>query len=119
MRRLAFTMCAAGLLALALSACGNKDDFCSQAVRRVTFELIPKDGTGQPSEDERRTMEAVVEMGIAQCRKEGLSKEQADCIMDVHTVDQMLRLGDCPAIAAKRPSWLSLPPPELVPPATE
>jgi hypothetical protein len=89
--------------------CDKNVSKCEQAVRHVTFALIPADAESQPGEDERRIMEIATRMAIVKCESEGLSEAQAACILGAKTVDDLLALGECPAIRDKKPSWLILP----------
>lgn len=95
--------------AVLLVACDKDTSKCEQAVRHVIFGMIPPDAPGQPEEGERRIMEATVRMAIATCESEGLSEAQATCILAAKSVDELLALGECPAIREKKPSWLMLP----------
>ncbi|MEM9487563.1 MAG: hypothetical protein AAGC55_00395, partial [Myxococcota bacterium] len=85
---------------------------CDKAVKHVLTGMIPPGS--EPGENEKAIMDVTVSMTLAKCRAEGLSQAQADCIMAVQTIDQLLHLGECPAIAADRPSWLILPSPEAL-----
>jgi hypothetical protein len=103
------------LPALLLVGCDKKASKCEQAVRHVTFALIPADAESQPGEGERRIMEIATRMAMVKCESEGLSDAQAACILGVKTLDELLALGECPAIREKKPSWLILP---AVPPGS-
>jgi hypothetical protein len=95
--------------ALALASCDDQASKCEQAVRHVTFGMIPPGAEGQPSEGERRIMEMVARASIVKCESEGLSDAQAGCILAVKSVDELLALGQCPAIRDNKPSWLIVP----------
>ena len=96
--------------ALLFAACDRDGppDLCERAVRHMAVGLIPE-GADQPDEGERRIMESVTRASIHTCRKEGLSQAQADCILAVESVDDLLYLGRCPAIAKDKPTWLTVP----------
>jgi hypothetical protein len=47
---------------------------------------------------------------IARCKREGLGEEQAACILALQHADDLLHLGECPAIRASPPAWLPLIP---------
>ena len=85
------------------------DDLCARATRHLTL-TIASAGGGAPSPAERTVMEASSSMAAAQCRAEGLTAAQADCILAVGSMEELMALETCPAIAARRPSWLVLPP---------
>jgi hypothetical protein len=61
---------------------------------------------------EKSVMEDAARTSLETCRSEGLSKEQADCILAVKDVQGLVTLRSCPAIVAKKPRWLILPPTE-------
>jgi hypothetical protein len=94
------------------AACGKDSkpntmtDTCTSGVDHV-FKLTSSVGT--PSADEQRAMDEVKKQGLAQCRTEGLSQAQLDCILATRDVESLSKLGECPAIKSKRPSWLMLP----------
>lgn len=119
------TPAAPGLILAALlslpTGCGNdKDragaegDLCERAVHHTVFAPMPPGAREQIGEGERTIMRVSMEVSVARCRAEGLSQAQADCIFAVDDIDELLRLGECPAIRDNKPSWLILPPIELV-----
>lgn len=63
------------------------------------------------SGDERAVIDTIITATIAQCRTEGLSHEQAACILAAHVPDWDDQLRACPAFAAKPSSWVILRPP--------
>lgn len=97
-------------------ACGNRadNDRCDRAVGHIAqiTSGASAGGAGAPSAEEQAIIDAVIDMSKVTCRREGLSQAQADCILAVGDVQAMLRLRQCPAIGARRPSWLALPPTE-------
>lgn len=86
----------------------QEDDVCARATQHV-FELI--EGTGPVQGPERLVMDGIVIAARNQCREEGLSPAQAECIFAVKSAADLTRLGQCEAIAASPPRWLRLPPP--------
>ena len=107
-----------GALTLVMLACltGCGDDEgnarCQRAVDHVIMPLPTE--TGTPSPEEMQIIRTVRAMALATCQREGLSEAQEACILAARTMDERLRLGRCPAIRERKPSWLQLPPPELV-----
>lgn len=93
---------------VALAGCGDKADLCSQAVRHmIDPSMGPADS--KPSKEEQQIIDVVAKLTLDQCRKEGLSRAQADCILAAKTLDQRLHLIECPAIKANKPTWLQIP----------
>lgn len=98
------------LLLAALSGCKSElAERCETAVRHMTNPVPLPEGS-EPGAEEQRLIDIVLKASINSCVKEGLSKEQADCILRVQTMDQLMELGECPAIKAKKPGWLQLAP---------
>lgn len=89
---------------------------CQRAVDHVVMPLSQEDGAanGAPSADEMKIIQAVRNMALVTCQREGLSQAQAECIMAARTIDDRLRLGRCPAIRDRKPSWLQVPPEEIL-----
>lgn len=86
---------------------------CSQAIAKVSLdELMATVPNGKPSPGEQAIIDGVRKQSQAACESEGLSEEQAACLDAIKDVDTLLKAGDCPAIAAKKPSWLTVPSPE-------
>lgn len=97
---------------VALAGCGDKADLCSQAVRHMIDPSMGPAGSkpgSKPSKEEQQIIDFVLKLTLGQCRKEGLSRAQADCILAAKTLDQRLRLSECPAIKAHKPTWLQVP----------
>ena len=93
-----------------VAACGSKSadgDLCTRGVSHV-FELMSKQ-PGKPSSDERSAMEAVKKMSIAQCKSEGFTQPQLDCVLGATDWDKFQKLGECAAIKDRKPGWLILP----------
>lgn len=115
-------MLAMAIVALLALACNNDkaDDLCARATRHMAFGIIAPGETGQPSAEEKKIMQVVVQMSVAQCRQEGLGAAQAECIFAYQPfqggslAQAMIDLVECPAIAARRPSWLQMPPREVL-----
>ena len=86
---------------------------CEQGVRHMLAVLqAPLANGAQPAPMEKEAMEAAVKTSMESCRSEGLTQEQVDCILAVKDVQGLGTLRSCPAIAAKKPRWLILPPTE-------
>lgn len=96
------------------SACAGKDapaDLCTPAVKHVmdlTLAQTVKPGE-QPSSDEKAALGMVMQSSIAQCKRDGLSQAQLDCIRGATDWAGFGKLGECPAIKAAKPNWLLLP----------
>ena len=85
---------------------------CSTALSRVAMdELVASQG--KPSPGEQAIMDGVRKQSQAACEAEGLTEEQAACFDSIVDLETLFLAADCPAIAAKQPSWLRVPPPEL------
>ena len=99
------------VLALLLVACGDhKDDLCARAVNHA-FEMTLGGPKGsEPGKDEQQIIDQVQSATRTQCRVEGLTQAQADCILAAQPPDWDDRLRTCPAFAAKPPSWVILRP---------
>lgn len=100
----------ASLLLLGLGGCKSELAKRCEAAARHAVAPFPVPKGGERKEDEQRIIDLVIKTSIDSCLKEGLSQEQADCILNVHTMDQLMALGECPAIVAKQPSWLRVAP---------
>jgi Regulator of chromosome condensation (RCC1) repeat len=92
---------------LVLVACGSKDDLCTKAVAHV-FDLTVRGP--RPAKDEAEAIDSVREAAVRQCRSEGLSQAQSDCILAAHVPNWDDQLRACAAFAAKPPSWVILRP---------
>jgi len=106
---------AAALLLLALVACGEKetvDERCRRTIDHVKA-VVTAAQLKQPGRGKRFVGGAAEIASMSVCTHEGLSPEQADCITGTRDIDQLLEVGSCPAIRARRPSWLVLPPKRL------
>lgn len=98
-------------LAALSSSSGCKGELakrCEVVVHHLDAQRTPPGS--EPDKDEQRVIDAISKASIQKCVAEGLSKAQADCILSVRTMEQLVNLGACPAIAAKRPSWLIVAP---------
>lgn len=106
---------ALGGLLLIGAGCAQKqaEARCEQSVGHM-FAVVqaPLANGAQLAPMEKAVMEAAVKTSMATCRSEGLSQEQADCILAVKDVPGLATLRSCPAIVAKKPRWLILPPTE-------
>jgi len=104
---------------LALTSCNKSDTDhemakrCERAVAKVGLEELQNSATGKPSAQEQAIMDGVRTMTVAKCQSEGLTKEQAACLDKINNIESLFEAADCPAIAAKKPSWFQVPPPEV------
>lgn len=80
-------------------------DACERAVRHV---IALGQGPGSAALDEPG--QKVLEKTLAECRKEGLTQPQADCIVAAKNDSELLSVRSCPAIAERRPGWLVVAP---------
>ena len=84
------------------------DDRCQRGVGHVQ-QLMAAESKAHdmvPSADEQRAIGAVGKGMVSLCQSEGLSQEQLDCLLNAKDWDLFKSVGDCPAIRARRPSWL-------------
>ncbi len=93
-------------LALALAACSKGPSDCERAVHHVLFDLTSPRGAPAPSSDEQDVMRQVEATTVPVCEKEGLEPAQLACILAAHSAEDFAAMLRCPAIAARRPSWL-------------
>ena len=108
------------LLLLTLLACSAREEQTNESPPKTQAESRCQKAVAHmmrlltegapPSEGERKMMEGIAIATLAQCEVEGLSEEQLRCILSAETPQASLELGKCPAIAAKQPGWLRLPP---------
>jgi hypothetical protein len=97
------------LLIASLAACSSKSP-CERAVHHVlelTTHAVPG---SEPKPDEQKVIDGIEKMTVGSCEKEGLSDAQLACIEAVKTLADLQTVTSCPAIAAKKPSWLIVPP---------
>jgi hypothetical protein len=94
-------------LLIALCGCRGGADDCSRAVAHVMHLAMADTASG----DERAVIDTIITATVAQCRTEGLSHEQAECILAAHVPDWDDQLRACPAFAAKPATWVILRPP--------
>jgi hypothetical protein len=103
-------MSRAVLVALLLSACSRPSP-CERAVHHVlTLSTHAGPPGTEPKADAQRAIDQIEKLTVASCEKEGLSEAQLACIEGMTSFDDMHRITACPAIAAKKPSWLIVPP---------
>ena len=99
------------VLAVALLALGcSSKSRCERAVHKVielSVHSDPKSST--PKADEQAVIDQLETISIGTCEKEGLEQGQLDCILAMQTWHDLEALSNCPAIAAKRPSWVLAP----------
>jgi hypothetical protein len=86
------------------SATAAAPDRCTQFVDHF-FSLI--EATGKLGFTERLAIAAVKSPMADECRKEGLSQAQADCMLTLKKPDELPKLDDCPALKAHPLKWLS------------
>jgi hypothetical protein len=102
-------MSRAVLVALLVSGCHTRSP-CERAVHEVltlTTHAVPG---SEPKPDEQKVIDDIEKMTVATCTKEGLSDAQLACIENMKSYADLQKLPSCPAIAAKKPSWLIIPP---------
>jgi hypothetical protein len=99
------------VLALLLAACGDhSDDLCARTVNHVFSMTMDGPKGSAPGKDEQDIIDKIQSATRTQCRVEGLSQAQADCILGAQPPDWDDRVRTCPAFAAKPPSWVILRP---------
>ena len=106
------------LLAILLggaAACGNEetvDQRCRRTIDHVKAIVAAEaNGAGRG----KKVLGGAAEIAsMSVCTHEGLSPAQADCITAARDLDQLLAVGACPAIQARKPRWLVLPPRKLL-----
>jgi hypothetical protein len=90
--------------------CGRKSD-CERAVHHLLQVTTHIGAPGsEPKADEQEVLDQVEKMTIVRCEDEGLSAAQRDCILAMKTFEDLKAVTRCPAIAAKQPSWVLVPP---------
>jgi hypothetical protein len=103
-------MSRAVLVALLVSACSHRSP-CERAVHKVLALSAHAGPPGsEPKPNEQRAIDQIEKLTVASCEKEGLSDAQLACIEGMKSFDDMQQITACPAIAAKQPSWLIVPP---------
>jgi hypothetical protein len=105
---------AALLLAVILAACASEetvDQRCRRAIDHV--KAIVAAGGKEAGRGKKMVGGAAEIASMSVCTHEGLSPAQADCITATRDLDQLLAVGECPAIQARKPRWLVLPPRKL------
>jgi len=99
------------VLALVLAACGNhSDDLCARTVNHVFAMTIAAPKGSEPKGEEKDVIDQIQSATRTQCRVEGLSQAQADCILAAQPPDWDDHLRTCPAFAAKPLTWITLRP---------
>jgi hypothetical protein len=89
---------------------------CERAVAKVALKAMHDEWSatlGKPTRGEQAIIDGVRKAAVASCRAEGLTPAQAACLDDIHDVEGLFQAADCPAIAAKMPSWFQRPSPEI------
>lgn len=94
---------------LLLSACGGEArSDCELAVHHFLYELTwPRDTKRSPGDV--ATLSHLEQITLPVCKAEGLSEAQRSCILAAKSDADLPALARCPAIAARRPSWLVIP----------
>ena len=107
-------------LLLLLPACESASDTdlarrCERAIAKVALDATQASSapSSKPSPGEQAIIDSVRKASQAKCEAEGLTVEQAACFDDIVDVETLFMAADCPAIAANKPSWFSVPPPEV------
>lgn len=80
---------------------------CARAIGHVSALVR---GVGEMSPQEAAIVAAIDQASRGRCEGEGLSEAELACILAVDDPRALGALRGCPAIAARRPSWLVLPP---------
>lgn len=104
-------------LIVALGVACDKNDECKRTVHHL-FEITtmsPGDKGGKPSADEQEAIDLIEKASIGRCRDEGLHADARDCILAMKTLDDLMKLGDCPGIVAHKPSWVIAGPSDAMP----
>lgn len=107
---------AAVLLVWCLAACGKEetvDQRCRRTIDHVKAIVVAAEGA-EAGRGKKVIGGAAEIASMSVCTHEGLSPAQADCITGAKTFDQLLAVDSCPAIEAKKPRWLVLPPRKLL-----
>ena len=97
-------------VAVLVIGCSGKSR-CERGVHQVltlTTHPDPK-GSSVPGADEQAVIDQIESMTIGACEKEGLDQAQLDCILAMQTWRDLETLSKCPAIAARRPTWILAP----------
>lgn len=105
----------AALLLVACLACGHQettDERCRRTIDHVKAIVVAAQNQ-EPGRGKRIVGGAAEIASMSVCTHEGLSAEQADCITAAQDLDQLMAVDACPAIRAKKPRWLVLPPRKL------
>jgi hypothetical protein len=102
------------VLVVALLASCDRNDDCKRAVTHL-YEVTTSAGGGKPSKEEQRVIDGIVDMTISKCRDEGLDAAARDCILAMKSFEDLQKLGECPGIRAKKPSWVLVPTQPLPP----
>jgi len=94
--------------------CEKSDELaerCAKALSKVALDEKYRQGEIDPGE--QAIMDAVRKVSQSTCEAEGLTPEQAACFDTIVDIVTLFRAADCPALAAKQPSWFHVPPPEV------
>lgn len=85
---------------------------CAKAIAKVSLDEFMANApeSGKPKPAEQAIIDGVRKQSQAACESEGLTEEQAACFEAIKDIETLFQVADCPAIAAKKPSWLRLPP---------
>jgi hypothetical protein len=96
-------------VAVLVIGCSGKSR-CERGVHQVLTLTTHSDPKGSvPKADEQEVIDQIESMTISACEKEGLDQAQLDCILAMQTWRDLETLSKCPAIAAKRPTWVLAP----------
>jgi|SRR6185503_20923776 len=101
---------------LLVVACGHQettDERCRRTIDHVKAVVVAAQKK-EPGRGKRFLGGAAEIASMSVCTHEGLSPEQADCITAARDLDQLMAVGSCPAIRAKKPRWLVLAPKKLL-----
>ncbi|HEU5061165.1 MAG TPA: hypothetical protein VFU21_31760 [Kofleriaceae bacterium] len=108
-------LAAAALVAVTLAACGREETVDERCRRTIDHVKAIVAADAKAAGRGKKVVGGAAEIAsMSVCTHEGLSPAQADCITAARDLDQLLAVGECPAIREKKPRWLVLPPKKLL-----
>ncbi|MCX5742184.1 MAG: hypothetical protein NT062_06780 [Proteobacteria bacterium] len=98
-------------LLVACSSTETVGDRCTRGIDHLTTlgTTAPNGKSAKPSAAEQHVIDGVWRSAMASCKAEGFTQAQLECILAATDVPTLLKVGECPAIKAKKPSWLVAP----------
>ena len=91
-----------------LAGCDKPHPNCERAVNHLFALITAGPPESRPAADEQAAIDQVKRMSLEQCKKEGLSDAQRDCIVAAKSMMEREFLM-CPALVAKQPTWILAP----------